>query len=209
MIRSEPPRSISACITTVSTPSGCALFKCACCGELQPGALSSFRARKSTEALFMFKVICAAAARPFWLCNLVSALRFALIWQMLEQTRFCSIMSCLCLIWSLEIHCIDGRLCCHGDTVEWGSMSRRVSATFGSIFCAYVRLCQCPSLLNDNLHQNYLPRGLWRPDSTIAAQAASLTRHYPSCPDDTAEPQVSSGWAGIESLPVETGGSGS
>lgn len=101
-------------ILTVSMLSACVHSECVCFGEPKPGVLSSFWDRKSSETLFMFKVIStAAAAHHLWLCNLVSSLRFALIWQMLKQTLCFAPLWSIC-VWSgrygTQKHCIQRAL---------------------------------------------------------------------------------------------------
>lgn len=162
-----------------------------------------FRARKSTEALFMFKVIsapAAAVARHFWLCNLASALTFALIWQMPKRT-ICFAPSCFVCVWAVAVdtgapkmHCIDDRLCCHGDT--W-----RLDVT----------VCVCTLLLC--LFEIFL-ESKWTPidtsNSIDLCGPETLTQRYPSRPDDTAEPRVSFSvcWVWIPAK-KKAGGSGS
>lgn len=93
---SEMNHPESACIATVSTPSGCVLF--ICCGELQPGALFSFRARKFHRGVIYVQGHLRCCCSSFLIMQPCVCPQICLNLTNAEaDTQFCSVTFCSCL----------------------------------------------------------------------------------------------------------------
>lgn len=150
----------------------------------------------------MFKVIsAAAAAHHSWLCNPTSAIRFALIWQMLWHTQ-CFASSCSVCV-------------CTADMGRWNSPCWRwtllsqwlwTASLDGSAVCLHLFVPMLIISLACKWPVSYRNISLYWFERLKVLSKHWLTWQYPSCLDDTTKPQVSLASAGIESLPANIKG---